>query len=204
MKLYFVPQSPYSQKALIALEEKGAPYEKELVNLGDPAARAEYEKLNGFGKVPFLHDTARDWFVPESSVIIEYLDRHVPGGTRLVPDDPELSRQARFYDRLFDWYIAEPALKILFDGRRPEDKRDAMGVEQAEKRLDKTYPLLDKHLAKGPWVLGDSFSIGDIAAATSLAVARHMRPFDAHRNLSAYFSRLVERPSVQRVFQMVR
>ena len=47
MKLYWFPLSPYSQKALIALEEKGAKYELELVELGNPEARAAYEKEIG-------------------------------------------------------------------------------------------------------------------------------------------------------------
>jgi glutathione S-transferase len=167
MKLYYFPLSPFSQKALIALEEKGAQYETERVDLVDRTSRAEYEKLNPIGKVPFLRDEARDWKVPESSIIIEYVDRHCAGGTQLVPSDPDQARQARFYDRLFDLYITEPALKIFFDGRRPADKRDPLGVEQAEKRLDKTYALLDGHMAKRQWVLGDAFSMGDIAAAPS-------------------------------------
>jgi glutathione S-transferase len=200
MKLYYFPLSPYSQKAQIALEEKGAKYETSMVDLGNTEARAAYEKVNRFGKVPYLRDEARDWGVPESSVIIEYIDRHCPGGTQLIPSDPELSRQARFQDRIFDLYIAEQALKIFFDGRRPADKRDALGVESAEKRLDKTYALYDEHMAKRTWVVGDAFSIGDIAGATALGLARMVRPFDAHAHLSAYFGRLVERPSVAKVF----
>ncbi len=201
MTLYYFPLSPYSQKALIALAEKGAPFEKELVNLGDADARAAYEKVNRLGKVPFLRDEVRDWVVPESSIIIEYLERHAPGGTQLIPSDPDLARQARFYDRVFDLYVTEQALKLFFDGRRPADKRDPYGVEQAQKRLDKTYALVDDHLAKRRWVLGDTFSIGDVSAAPGLAVGRMMRPFDAHKNLTAYFARLSERPSVQGVFK---
>jgi glutathione S-transferase len=202
MKLYYSPLSPYSHKALIALEEKGAAYEKEAVALGDPAARAEYEKINRFGKVPFLLDEARDWRVPESSIIIEYIDRHCPGGTQLIPSDPDQARQARFHDRVFDLYVTEQALKIFFDGRRPADKRDPMGVESAQKRLDKTYALYDEHMAKRQWVLGDIFSLGDLSAAPALAVAQHMRPWDAHKNLAAYFARLTARPSVQGVFKL--
>src|SRR5437763_5522783 len=113
MKLYYSPVSPYSLKALIALDEKGAKCDLEIVNLGDADARAAYEKVNPFGKVPFLRDEARDWAVPESSIIIEYLDQHCAGGTRLLPSDPDLARQARFHDRMFDWYITEPALKLF-------------------------------------------------------------------------------------------
>jgi glutathione S-transferase len=204
MKLYYFALSPYSQKVRIALAEKGAQYEAVHVDLGDAAARAEFAKVSRLGKVPFLVDEARDWRVPESSIIIEYIDRHCSGGPQLVPSDPDQARQARFYDRLFDLYIAEPALKLLFDGRRPADKRDAIGVEAAEKRLDSTYALFDDVFAKKTWVLGDTFSMGDVAAAPALAVARRMRPFDAHKNLVAYFGRLSERKSVQRAFAEVQ
>jgi glutathione S-transferase len=202
VKLYYSPISPYSQKAIIALEEKGAKYELEPVALRDPEARAAYEKLNPFGKVPFLRDEARDWSVPESTTIIEYVDRHVEGGAQLIPADPDLARQARFHDRVFDCYVTEQALKIFFDGRRPADKRDPMGVEQAQARLDKTYGILDHYLAKRRWVLGDTFSLGDISAAPALRVAQVMRPWDAHRNLAAYFGRLSERASVQHAFKL--
>lgn len=204
MKLYYFPLSPYSQKALIALEEKGAKYETEIVDLGNAEARAEYAKINRLGKVPFLRDEARDWRVPESSIIIEYIDRHCAGGTQLIPSDPDQSRQARFYDRLFDLYVTEPALKLFFDGRKPPEKRDPSGVEAAQQRLDGTYALLDDALAKKTWVLGDAFSIGDIAAAPALALARMMRPFDTHKHLMAYLGRLTDRPTVQRVLKQAQ
>jgi glutathione S-transferase len=201
MKLYYLPVSPYSQKARIALDEKGVHYEKEIVNLGDPAARAAYEKLNRFGKVPFLVDEKRDWRVPESTIIIEYIDRHCQGGTQLIPQDPDLARQARFHDRCFDLYITEQVLKIFFDGRRPEDKRDPFGVDAARKRLDKTYAMYDDHMAKRQWVLGDTFSLGDIAAVPALTMGRQIHTWEAHANLAAYFARLTARPSVQGVLQ---
>jgi glutathione S-transferase len=204
MKLYYFPLSTYSQKAWIALEEKGAKYELERIDLTSPEARAAYEKVNRFGKVPFLRDEARDWSVPESSIIIEYIDRYVQGGTQLIPSDPDQSRQARFHDRIFDLYVTEQALKLFFDGRRPPEKRDPFGVEQATKRLDKTYAMLDEYLAKRRWVLGDTFSIGDVSAAPALLIARMMRPYEAYANLTAYFGRLNERPSVQHVFKQVQ
>jgi len=79
-----------------------------------------------------------------------------------------------------------------------------MGVESAQKRLDKTYAMLDDYLAKRTWMLGDAFSIADISAAAALGVANMVRPFAAHKNLAAYFGRLAERPSVQRAFKQVQ
>jgi glutathione S-transferase len=190
MKLYYNPLSPFSQKVLIALEEKGVAYDKEVVDLGNAEARAAFEKINHFGKVPFLVDEKRDWRVPESSIIIEYLERHCPGGT-----------QPRFHDRIFDLYVTDQALKIFFDGRRPAEKKDPFGVEQAQKRLDKTYALYDQYLAKREWILGDSFSLADVSATPGLAMGRMLHPWEAHKNIGAYFARLTARPSVQGVLK---
>ena len=203
MKLYYSPISPYSQKVLIALDEKGVKFDREIVSLADPEKKAAYDKINRFGKVPFLVDESRDWRVPESSIIIEYVELHAPSSTRLLPADADQARQARFHDRVFDLYLTEQALKIFFDGRRPDDKKDPMGVEQAQKRLDKTYALYDEYLAKRQWVLGDTFSLGDVAAAPALRVSKFMRPWDEHKNIAAYFARLTARPSVQRTFREV-
>ena len=83
-------------------------------------------------------------------------------------------------------------------------KRDALGVEAAQKRLDKTYGMLDDELAKRTWLLGDAFTLADISAAAALGIANMVRPFGAHKNLMAYFGRLTERPSVQRAFKQVQ
>jgi glutathione S-transferase len=202
MKFYYSPISTYSQKTLMALYEKGATFEPVIVKLGDRAARAEYEKVNPMGKVPLLHVVEKDdWKVPESSIIIEYIDRHCPGGTKLIPDDPDKARQTRFYDRLYDLYVIELADKILFDGWRPEDKRDPYGVEQAHTRLDRFLAIADGNMAKKTWALGDTFTMADCTAAAALTFARRLHPFDDRKALVAYLGRLSERPSYQKVMQ---
>lgn len=45
------------------------------MNLIDPASRAEFERVYPIGKRPYFKPSA-DYAVPESSVIIEYLDDH--------------------------------------------------------------------------------------------------------------------------------
>jgi glutathione S-transferase len=202
MKFYYSPISTYSQKTLMALYEKGAAFEPVLVHLSDRAARAEYEKTNPLGKVPLLHVVEKDdWKVTESSIIIEYIDRHCPGGTKLIPDDPDNARQTRFYDRLYDLYVIELADKILFDGWRPEDKRDPYGVEQAHTRLDRFLAIADENMAKKTWAMGDTFTMADCTAAAALTFARRLHPFDDRKALVAYLGRLSERPSYQKVMQ---
>src|SRR5262249_42899502 len=105
LTLHFHPLSSFCHKALIALYENDTPFTPNIVNLQNEAERAALCKLWPIGKFPVLEDHARDWSVSESSIIIEYLDQHYPGRTRLVPEDADLARQMRFRDRFFDLYI---------------------------------------------------------------------------------------------------
>ena len=95
MKLYYAPVSTYSQKALIALYEKGLAFEPEIVELTSADARAAYEQVYPLGKVPFL--MADDgWAVPESTIIIEFLDDRFPEEVhrQAAADGLEIARQA--------------------------------------------------------------------------------------------------------------
>jgi glutathione S-transferase len=201
MKLYYFPLSGYSQKTLTALYEKGAKFEPVLVNLFNPTEKAEYAKVNRLGKVPFLHVSEGDWKVPESSIIIEYIDRHCPGGTKLIPDDPDLARQVRFRDRLFDLYVNEPTGKIFFDGMRPEGSKDPYGVKLAHERLESTLTLVDEIMAKNTWAMGDAFTMADCAAAPALNQVKMMGMLGKYRHVEAYANRLCERPSYARVLK---
>lgn len=199
MKLYYHPISSYSQKTLMAFHEKGLAFEPSIVNLMDPAAKAEYKAIYPIGKVPLLMDQKEERVIPESSIIIEYIDRHYPGGTKLIPDDPDLARQVRFRDRFLDFYVNDTMSKIFFDGMYPEDKRDPHGVAIAKETLLTAFGILDKEMAGKTWAMGDTFSMADCAAAPALNYCRMTQPFDSFPNVSAYLSRLTERPSFQKV-----
>jgi glutathione S-transferase len=64
------------------------------VNFGDPAQR-QPSSSSGRWQVPVLRDERANLTIPESTVIIEYLDRHYPGRTRLLSDDRDTERQIR-------------------------------------------------------------------------------------------------------------
>ena len=102
LTLHYHPLASFCWKALVALYDNDVPFKPNLVDLGDPAERAALLKLWPIGKFPVLEDYANGQIVPESSIIIDYLDRHYPGRARLIPDEPELARQARLRDRFYD------------------------------------------------------------------------------------------------------
>lgn len=201
LTLYFHPLSSYCQKVLIALYENGTPFETEVVNFGDPESAAAFRRLWPVGKMPVLHDTARDRAIPESSIIIEYLQQHYPGGTSLLPADPDLALRTRLADRFYDLYIHDPMQRIVGDKLRPPGKSDPHGVEMAKAMLRSSYGLIDAEMATRPWAVGEVFTLADCAAAPPLFFANKLVPFAAHGNLAAYFDRLSNRPSVARAFK---
>jgi glutathione S-transferase len=201
LTLYFHPLASYCQKVLIALYENDTPFTPRSVDLGNAEERAALLKLWPIGKFPVLRDAARDQTVPESSIIIEYLDRHYPGRTPLVPTDPDLSWQTRLRDRFYDHYVHEPMQKIVGDRLRPAEKRDPFGVEEARARLRASYDVIDQEIAKKTWAIGDAFTMADCAACPPLFFANLVEPFgDGHAHVAAYFDRLRARPSCARVF----
>jgi glutathione S-transferase len=199
LNLYFHPLSSFCQKVLIALYENETPFEPHIVDLSDPIATAEFKKVWPIGKFPVLRDDAMDRTVPESSIIIEYLDRHYPGGTRFLPADPDLARQTRMRDRFFDLYLQLPMQKIVGDRIRPPGKSDPFGVEQAKAQLQTALGMVDGDMATKTWAMGDAFGMADCAAAPALYYANLVTPFGTtHENAAAYLDRLMRRPSFAR------
>ncbi len=201
LTLHFHPLSSFCWKALIALYENDVPFAPNMVDLGDPSERAALLKLWPIGKFPVLRDDARGETVPESSVVIEYLDRHYPGTTQFIPDEPGLALQTRLRDRFYDLYVHLPMQKIIGDRLRPEGKKDPHGVEEARAQLRTSYAMIERQMATGIWAMGSAFSLADCAAAPSLFYGNMVVPLDAHKNLSAYFERLKARPSFARVLR---
>jgi glutathione S-transferase len=202
LTLHFHPLASYCHKALIALYENDTPFTPHMVNLLDETERAALLKLWPIGKFPVLRDDARDQTVPESTVIIEYLDRHYPGRTQLIPVDFDRAWQTRLRDRFYDLYVHEPMQKIVGDRLRPESKRDPHGVGEARARLLTAYGMIEAEMPTRTWAMGDAFSLADCAAAPALFFANEVLPFgDAHKNVAAYFDRLKARPSYARVLR---
>jgi glutathione S-transferase len=202
LTLHFHPLASYCHKVLIALYENDTPFTPNLVDLSNETARAALSKLWPIGKFPVLNDDARNQTVPESTVIIEYLDRYYPGSTKFISADADRAWQTRLRDRFYDLYVHEPMQKIVGDRLRPEGKKDPHGVEEARARLRTSYGMIDREMAARTWAIGEAFSLVDCAAAPALFYANEVMPFaESHGNVAAYFGRLKARPSYARVIK---
>jgi glutathione S-transferase len=202
LSLYCHPLASFCWKVLIALYENDTPFEKIIVDLGDPASRAAFARVWPLAKFPVLKDAARDVIVPESSIIIEYLAQHYPGKATLLSPDADVARRTRLCDRFYDLYVHEPMQEIVVDRLRPPGKSDPYGVEQARTTLATAYSMIDSDMADKEWAMGDAFTMADCAATPSLYYANLQHPLGAgHANARAYLARLLARASVVRVLQ---
>lgn len=200
--LYQHPLASFCHKVLMALYENGTPFEGRIIDLGNAESRASLARLWPLAKFPVLRDEALDSTVPESSIIIEYLDRHYPGATQLLPTDLSDALCVRLWDRFFDLYVQDPMQKIVADVLRANKDKSPQSVSEAEALLSTAYGMIEKQLDGKIWITGDSLTMADCAAAPALFYAETLVPFgEGHERLKVYYQRLLERPSFARVLK---
>jgi glutathione S-transferase len=198
LTLYAHPLSSFCWKALVALYENDTPFDMHVLDQSTWGAYAEKWPV---ARMPALEDSDRKQFIPEASIIIEYLDQHYRGRTRFIPDNADLARDVRLWDRFFDLYIQVPMQKTVGDRIRAADKKDPQGVEEAKRLIATSYGVLEKQLGDRAFVVGDSFTMADCAAAPALFYAAKNVPIDGHPKSAAYLERLVRRPAFARALK---
>jgi glutathione S-transferase len=180
LTLYDADRCPYCARVRIVLAEKGLPYETVVVDLDDRPAWI-YEK-NPLGKVPVLDED--DFVLPESAVIMEYLEERYPEPP-LWPADPAERAAGRLLVERFG-ELSRPYYAL----RR--------GEEDARARLDAELAALDSLLAGRPFLTGREFGLADAAYLPWILRAETMLgvDLDAHPALAGWVARVGERPSI--------
>jgi glutathione S-transferase len=143
--LYTAERCPYAARARIALAEKGIAYDAVEIDLDDRPALI-YEK-NVLGRVP-VYEEDEGLVLPESEVIMEYLEQRYPEPA-LWPADAAERALARLLVHRFDEHLGS----AYYAARRGD------GQEQLDARLD----ALDGLLEAQPWLTGREYGLADIA-----------------------------------------
>jgi glutathione S-transferase len=196
LTLYYHPLSSFCHKVLVALYENDTEFDRRIIDLGDDKDRAELLAVSPLGKFPAIRDPVRKRDVAETTVIIEYLDHFFAGEHPLIPREWEEAFQVRLWDRLFDNYLQVPMQQIVADRMRGANG----DVARERATLDAAYGMIDSQMADRTWIAGRNFSMADCAAAPALFYASTVQPFpQGLQHLRAYFDKLMDRPSVQRV-----
>jgi glutathione S-transferase len=180
LTLYNAARCPYCARARIVLAEKVVEYETIEIDLSDRPAWI-YEK-NATGRVPVLEEDG--WVLPESAVIMEYLEERYPEPALLAADAAD-----RALARL--WIFRHDDLTRPYYALR-------RGEEGAADRLEQELAKLDAALEARPWLGGAAYGLADIAYVPWLLRMRDtlgvpLEPFPA---LLDWLDRLLDRPAV--------
>jgi glutathione S-transferase len=187
LTLYDAARCPYCARVRIVLAEKDIEYETVEIDLSDRPAWI-YEK-NATGRVPVLEEDA--WVLPESAVIMEYLDERYPEPPLLAADPADRALARLLIFRHDD-----------FTGPYYALRRDEEG---ARARFDEQLARLDAALAVRPWLGGADFGLADIAYVPWVLRARDLLdvPLDPFAAFAEWVARLLERPAVAAEAQVV-
>jgi GSH-dependent disulfide-bond oxidoreductase len=206
LQLYSL-NTPNGVKVSIMLEEIGLPYEPHLVDLSnDENTTPEFLTLNPNGKIPAIIDpdgpAGRPLALFESGAILLYL----ADKTRKLISAEAAVRYETIQWVFFQMASVGPMFGQVgyfhkFAGREIADKRPLQRYLDESRRL---LGVLESRLAGHAWIMGDSYSIADISLLgwvhnlIGYYEARNLVGFDSFTAVSAWLTRGLARPAVQR------
>jgi len=188
----------------IALEEAGATYEVHRLNFMENEQRAEpYLALNPKSRVPAL-ETDRG-VITETPAIMGYIARTFPAA-RLAPLDDAFAMAG--LESLMSYFAAwvHPAAAHRHRGARWAD--DAAAIAELRRKAPEVFGaamhLVDERFLRGPWVLGEAYSVADpyLYVLTSWIPRDGLDMADFPR-LADHFARMETRPAVAAVLARV-
>lgn len=183
---------PWSRAANVVwmLEEVERPYELRVVDIMKGAQKTpEIVALNPMGKLPILDDEGT--VVTESAAIGLYLaDRYAYG--RLSPKVDDAARGTYLRWSFFAPSVIEPA-SIAKEG-----KWDYKESQAGWGSFDATLAAMETAFARGPFVLGDTFSMADVVLGGLIRYMLMVKSIEPRPSFAAYAERLAQRPALQR------
>ena len=183
------------QKVMWAIGELGLACER--IDVGGAFGKNNepaYLAMNPNGLVPTLEEDG--FTLWESNSVVRYLAAKYGAG-RLEPTDPHIRARASSW---MDWQltVAAPALTPVFWGliRTPPEKRDHGAIEAGKVKSAAAMKILDAQLAKAPYVVGDTLTMGDIPVALMAYRYRRLVPDrPSFANLERWFAGIEQRPA---------
>ena len=179
---------PFSQRCRFVLYEKGMDFEIRDIDLFNMPE--DISVMNPYGKVPILEE--RDLILYESNIINEYIDERFPH-PQLMPAEPIMRARTRLFLHNFERELFSHVLVL-------EDRQlspDAEELEVARNRIRDQLTLLAPVMSKNDFLLGEEFSMPDVAIAPLLWRLEHYG-IELPRSaapLQKYAERIFSRPS---------
>lgn len=199
MIYYYSPMSS-ANRTTWAIEELSVPCERVRLDFRKKETRTpEFLKLNPNGKVPLLVIDGRAIF--ESVAILIYLGETYGVEQGLYPP-PGVERAECL--KWIAWATAsllEPLQRYLSNTSEhtPAEQRNAVAGEKAKSDVDAMLTILDDALANRAYLVGDGFTMADLAVAGFVPYFRFVTyDLAPYPNVVAWAERCLSRPAAQR------
>jgi glutathione S-transferase len=189
--------SPMSRGRMVhwMLEEAGAPYRYEMVNLeARDHKKPGYLALNPMGKVPAI--VHRGTVITECGAICCYLADAFPARGLAPPPDSPL-RGAYYRWMFFGGCCVEPAVIDRMLARPAVSRPSALGYGCYEDVVGTLEAALDP----GPFLLGPQFSTADVYVGSQIGFGLMTKALEARPAFQEYISRLEARPAYKRFME---
>ncbi|XP_021761638.1 glutathione S-transferase U9-like [Chenopodium quinoa] len=164
VKLHGMWASPWVRRVTIALKIKGIPYqyfEEDLKNKSQLLL-----KYNPVKKlVPVLVHQGRP--IPESLIILEYIDETWTSSPKLLPFDPYRRAKVRFWANFIDLQIFEKLRDVV---KAPDDDEEDKIIKQIQENMNKLEANVKDLYSEGTHVSGETMDILDILMITLLPI----------------------------------
>lgn len=195
MKIYGSIFSPYVCRVVLAARYKGIKHD--LIMPEGGMKTKEFLTMNPFGKMPTLKD--KSTAIPESSVIIEYIDSKFPK-KRIIPSTPKAAANARLLASITDQYL-QTSILALFRQRDPKT-RDKKLVKLTIKEIADRLDIVSSYIADtGNWSCGSRFTVADCYLMPALFFMNILLPtfglkdpFGDHKKIKKYWNKLKKDP----------
>jgi glutathione S-transferase len=199
LKLYYVPGT-CALASHIALAEAGAPYTTERLDFKTNQQNSpEYLKINPKGRVPAL--VTDRGVLTETPAVLAYIAQSFPQA-RLAPLDDafEFAKVQAFNSYLCSTVHVNHAHK----GRGYRWAADETSFADMKAMIPKTmgacFGLIERDMFRGPWVMGESFTVCDAYLYTlTLWLDGDGVDLAALPKIKAHRAAMEQRPAVQKV-----
>jgi glutathione S-transferase len=198
LKLYYSPGS-CALASHIALEESGIAYTAELVSLKDgQQTKPAYLAINPKGRVPAL--VTDRGVLTENPAILTFVAQSAPQA-KLLPEDPFAYAQAQsFNSYLCSTVHINHAHKMRGSRWATEESSFADMKRKIPETMAASFGLIEREMLKGPWVMGEQFTVCDGYLFT-LGLWLEGDGVDLAKlpKIAAHRKRILERPAVAKV-----
>lgn len=159
-KLYCFGESGNAYKAALALTLADMDWEPVFVDFFNGEARSTaFREINEMGEVPVLVDG--DTTLSQSGVILDYISSKTGKlGGRSAAERREVLRWLFWDNHKLSGMVGTTRFLMNFI---PPEKRPEAVISFYQARLKASYTILNDHLAKSTWVVGDQVSIADLS-----------------------------------------